>query len=191
MTLPNPSGSIFSAMPQPAVEPEHGNATVAVFGDLHHAEEAVRALERGGFDMTHLSIMARGESTERHVIGFDDKAHRERAWASWGGLWGALFASFFFIPGIGSVALGGYVVYLLVAGAVGAGVGALSGALSTMGLPDEAIIRYETALRAEKQVLVASGSEAQVEHARELLRESRAESVELHRPLEDWRGLEV
>lgn len=170
----------FTVVPQPAVEPEHGNATVAVFDDLKHAEDAVRELGRQGFDMTHLSIMARGESTERHVIGFDDPGHRERSWASWGGLWGALFASFFFIPGIGNVAFGGYLVYLMVAAAAGAGVGALSGALSTMGVPGEAILRYETALRAEKQVLVASGTEAQVEHARDILGQSRAESVELH-----------
>lgn len=181
----------LTVVPQPAVEPERGNATVAVFADLKHAEEAVRELEHEGFDMTHLSILARGQSTERHVIGFDDKAHRERSWASWGGLGGALFASIFFIPGIGNVALGGYLVYLLVAGTVGAGVGALSGALSTMGVPDDAIIRYETALRAEKQVLVASGSEAQVEHARAILSKSRAESVEVHSPQDVWRGLEI
>ena len=70
---------------------EERNATVAVSDDLQLAENAVRALEHAGFEMSHLSIIAKGMNTERHVIGFDTRIHREGHWARWGGLWGVLF----------------------------------------------------------------------------------------------------
>jgi uncharacterized membrane protein len=159
---------------------EERNAVVAVYGHLEHAENAVRTLEREGFEMSHLSIIAKGMNTERHVIGFDTHVNREGRWARWGGAWGVLFGAFFFIPGVGHVALGGYVLYLLTTGAIGAGAGALTAALSTVGIPDDAVIRYETAMKADKQVLVAHGTRIDVERAREVLAGTGAESVEMH-----------
>jgi uncharacterized membrane protein len=156
------------------------NATVAVYGDLDQAEEAVRTLERGGFEMAQLSIVARGMNEERHVIGFDTPAVRAGRWARWGGLWGVLFGAFIFLPGVGPVAVGGYLTYLLITAVVGAGFGALTASLSTIGIPADAVIRYETALRADKQLLIAHGTTADVERAREILAETAAESVEVH-----------
>jgi hypothetical protein len=60
---------------------EERNAAVAVHDDLAHAEDGGRARERAGFDMTHLSIIAKGMNTERHVIGFDSHLKREGSWA--------------------------------------------------------------------------------------------------------------
>jgi hypothetical protein len=56
--------------------------------------------------------LPKGMNTERHVIGFDTHINREGRWARWGGAWGVLFGAFFSIPGVGHVALGGYVLYL-------------------------------------------------------------------------------
>jgi uncharacterized membrane protein len=164
----------------PPLPEEERNATVAVYSDLALAEDAVRALEREGFDMSHLSIVAQGMNTERHVIGFDTHTEREGRWARWGGVWGALFGAFFFIPGVGHVAIGGYLLYLLTTGVIGAGVGALSAALSSVGIPDNAVIRYETAIKADKQLLIAHGTLIDVERAREVLVATGAESVEVH-----------
>jgi hypothetical protein len=50
---------------------EERNAAVAIYADLRDAEDGVRALADAGFDMAHLSIIAKGMSTERHVMGFD------------------------------------------------------------------------------------------------------------------------
>jgi uncharacterized membrane protein len=159
---------------------EERNSTVAVYSDLADAENAVRTLEQGGYDMTQLSIIAKGMNTERHVIGYDTHINREGRWARWGGLWGVLFGSFLFIPGLGHVAVGGYVLYLIMTGAVGAGAGAISAALTTVGVPDDAVIRYETAIKADKQLLIAHGTAHQVQHARGLLADTNAESVETH-----------
>jgi hypothetical protein len=164
----------------PPLPEDERNSAVAVYGDLSHAEDGVRALEHAGFDMTHLSIIARGMNTERHVIGFDTRANREGHWARWGGLWGVLFGAFFFIPGVGHVAFGGYLLYLLTTGAIGAGAGAISAVLSSVGVPDDAVIRYETAIKADKQLLIAHGTRIDVERARQVLVGTAAESVGLH-----------
>jgi hypothetical protein len=39
---------------------EERNATVAVYREFGDAEDGVRALEHAGFDMSHLSIIAKG-----------------------------------------------------------------------------------------------------------------------------------
>ena len=83
-----------------------------------------------------------------------------------GGLWGLLLApAVFFLPGIGLVALAGPVVAALVGGLEGAvvvgGLSALGAALTQLGLAKEKIIKYETALKAEKFVLMIHGSAAE------------------------------
>jgi hypothetical protein len=165
---------------QDALAEEQRNATVAIYGDLEDAENGVRALEHAGFEMAQLSIVARGMSEERHVIGFDTPAAREGRWARWGVLWGVLFGAFVFVPGIGQLAVGGYLLYVLMTAAVGAGAGALTAAMSTIGVPSDAVIRYETELRADKQLLIAHGTTADVERARVVLADTAAESVEVH-----------
>jgi hypothetical protein len=83
-------------------------------------------------------------------------------------------------PGPGHVAVAGYVLYLILTGAVGAGAGAIRAALTTVGVPDDAVIRYETAIKAGKQLLIAHETAHQVQHARGLLTSTNAESVETH-----------
>ncbi|MDO9410876.1 DUF1269 domain-containing protein [Patulibacter sp.] len=160
--------------------PEQQNATVAVYADLQHAEDGVRALEAAGFDMTQLSIVARGEQTERHVIGFDDRRHREQTWAGWGALWGVLFGAFFFVPGIGNVAFGGWLLFSIVGGALGAGMGAITAALASVGVPDDASLRYVTAIKADKQLVVAHGTADDIAFAHRVLDGGDAETVESH-----------
>lgn len=162
------------------VPPAQQNATVAVYTDLKHAEDGVRALEAAGFDMTQLSIVARGERTERHVIGFDDHRHREETWAGWGALWGVLFGAFFVVPGVGTVAFGGWLLYAMIGGAVGAGIGALGGALTSISIPDDAVIRYVTAIKADKQLVIAHGTPADIDFAQRVLADGDAETVESH-----------
>ena len=47
----------------------HQNAVVAVFTRHQDAEEAVRKLASGGFDMTHYSIVGQGFHSEEKVVG--------------------------------------------------------------------------------------------------------------------------
>jgi hypothetical protein len=57
---------------------------------------------------------------------------------------------------------------------------ATGAALTTVGIPDDAIIRYGSAIKADKQLLIAHGTTADVERARDILAATNAESVEVH-----------
>jgi len=82
------------------------NAVVAVYETHTKAEEAVKELQRSGFDMKNISIVGKDYHTEEHVVGYYNTGDRMKYWgkqgAFWGGIWGMLFgAAFFAIPGIG------------------------------------------------------------------------------------------
>ncbi|MEQ9409807.1 MAG: general stress protein [Fuerstiella sp.] len=88
-------------------------SAVAVFHTHPKAEEAVRELQKSGFDMTQLSIVGRDYHTDEHVVGYYNAGDRMKYWgktgAIWGGFWSMLFGSAFFaIPGVGSVLVAGF-----------------------------------------------------------------------------------
>lgn len=117
---------------------------------------------------------------ERHIIGFETPANHTARWAKWGGLWGWVFGAFFFIPGIGHVAFGGYLLYLLVTTGIGAAGGALGGALSSVGIPKDGIPKYEADLRADRFLVIAHGTPSEVERARELLAQTSHDRLDHH-----------
>ena len=76
------------------------------------AETAVKELQKSGFDMKKLSIIGRDYHTDEHVIGYYNAGDRMKYWgklgAFWGGFWGLLFGSaFFLIPGVGPLLFAG------------------------------------------------------------------------------------
>ena len=92
------------------------NSVVAVFQSHDQAEEAVRELQKDGFDMKKLSIVGKDVHTEEHVVGYYTAGDRMTYWggmgafwgAFWGGMWAMLFGSaYFMIPGIGPILVAG------------------------------------------------------------------------------------
>ncbi len=164
------------------------NAIVAIFDTHSLAEDTVRELQRSGFDMKKLSIVGKGYHTEEHPIGFYTTGDRVKYWGSsgalWGGLWGMLFgAAFFWIPGIGPLAIGGPLVAILVGALEGAavvgGLSALGGALASIGMSKDSIIRFETAIKADKYVVIAHGDANEVAKARGIMERVKATSLEV------------
>ncbi len=168
---------------------------VAVFDRHEDAEKAIRDLQHGGFDMKKLSIVGRDYHTEEHAVGFYTTGDRVKYWgkngAFWGSIFGILFApAFFFIPGIGPILTGGIIGSMImgtvegaaVGAALGGGTTALAAALSGLGVPDDSVIQYEAALKANKFLLVASGSPADVEKARAILAGTAMGQVQVHTP---------
>jgi hypothetical protein len=130
------------------------NAVVAIYNTHTEAEEAVRELQRSGFDMTQLSIVGKDYHTEDHVVGYYTTGDRMKAWGKMGALEGA-------------VVVGG-------ASALGAG-------LASMGIPRDSIVKYETAIKADKFLLLAHGTPEQVGRAKSILeRTSTAEAAAVH-----------
>jgi hypothetical protein len=123
------------------------------------------------------------------VLGFYNAGDRVKFWgklgAFWGGMWGLLFSSaLLVIPVVGHVIVLGALASALVSGAAGAavtgGLTALGAALYSIGIPTDSIVTYETALKADKFLLVVHGAPEEVLRARDLLGKLGAVSVDTH-----------
>ena len=168
---------------------------VAVFDRHEDAEKAIRELQQGGFDMKKLSIVGRDYHTEEHAVGFYNAGDRVRHWGKHGAFWGSIFGlifapAFFWIPGIGPILTGGLIGSLLmgaiegaaVGAAIGGGTTALAAALAGLGIPKDSVIRYESDLKANKFLLIASGTADEVQRARGLLVGLATGQVHVHTP---------
>jgi uncharacterized membrane protein len=162
---------------------------VALYDQHTQAENAVKALQRAGFDMKKISIIGKDYETQEHVIGFLNAGDRARIFgkygAFWGGLMGILFGSaLIFIPILGHIVILGPLAAMLVSGVEGAvavgGLSALAGALMSIGIPKDSVLRYETALKANKFALVVHGDSQEIARARDLLKSSGLSSFDDH-----------
>ncbi len=165
------------------------NSVVAVFESHDQAEDAVRELQKDGFDMKKLSIVGKDYHTQEHVVGYYNTGDRMLYWgklgAFWGGLWGMLFGSaFFWVPGIGQLLVAGplvmWIVGALEEAAVVGGLSALGAALYSIGIPKNSVVQYETEVKSGKLLLVAHGTSDEVERARDLLRQTQAKTATVH-----------
>ena len=154
------------------------NSPFYVFHTHAEAEQAIQWLRRADFDVKKLSLIGKGYHTEEHPVGFYTAADRIKTWggvgAFWGGIWGLLLApAVFFLPGIGLMAMAGPVVAELVAALEGAavigGASALGAALSQLGASKEQAIKYETALKADKYILMVHGNTEELAQARAVM----------------------
>ena len=165
------------------------NSVVAIYNTHTEAESAVKELQRAGFDMKKLSIVGKDYRTEEHVVGYYTAGSRMKYWgklgAFWGGLWGLLFgAAFFWIPGIGPLLVGGPLVASIIGALEGAalvgGLSALGAGLYSLGIPKNSILKYETAIKTDKFLLVAHGTGEEVARAKEILQGTKAAEVAVH-----------
>jgi len=105
--------------------------------------------------------------------------------AFWGGFWGLLLGwAFFAIPGIGPVLVAGPLLTWIVAALEGAvavgGLSAIGAGLYSIGIPKNSVLQYETALKADKFLLLAHGTADEVTKARDILRTTQPEQVDVH-----------
>jgi hypothetical protein len=165
------------------------NSVVAVFRSHTEADDAVKDLQRGGVNMHHLSVVGKGYHTDEHPVGYYNTGDRMRYWgkvgAFWGGFWGLLFGSaFFMIPGLGPILAAGPVVAWIVAGLENAvvvgGISALGAGLFSMGIPKDSIVKYEAALKTDQFLLIVHGTAEEVENAKEIIKSTHPASLEVH-----------
>jgi hypothetical protein len=165
------------------------NSIVAIYPSHTAAEAAVKELQQSGFDMKKLSIVGRDYHTDEHVVGYYNVGDRMKKWggigAFWGWIWGLLFGSaLFVIPGIGPLLIAGPLVGWIVAALEGAvvvgGLSAIGAGLVSLGIPKDSILKYETALKTDKFVVVAHGSADEISRAKDILSDTDAESLEHH-----------
>ena len=165
------------------------NSVVAVYRTHSEADQAVKELQRGGVDMHKLSIVGKGYHTDEHAVGYYNTGDRMKYWgkvgAFWGGFWGLLFGSaFFMIPGLGPILAAGPVVAWIVgaleSAAVVGGLSALGAGLYSMGIPKDSIVKYETALKTDQFLLIAHGTSAEVAKAKDIIESTNPAYCTLH-----------
>jgi hypothetical protein len=165
------------------------NSVVAIYETHSQAEEAVKALQKSGFDIKKISIVGKDFHTDEHVVGYYNAGDRMKYWgkmgAFWGGIWGLLFgAAFFVIPGLGPIIVAGPLVAWIVGALEGAvvvgGLSALGAGLYSIGIPKDSVMQYETALKSDQFLLVAHGTAEEVAQARDILHTTQPTAVRLH-----------
>lgn len=165
------------------------NSVVAIYETHTQAEEAVKELQRSGFDMKKMSIVGKDYHTDEHVVGYYNAGDRMKYWGKlggfWGGIWGMLFgAAFFAIPGIGPVLVAGPLVAWIIGALEGAvvvgGLSAVGAGLYSIGIPKNSIVTYEVALKSDKFLLLAHGTADEVAKARDIMKTTHPVEVSVH-----------
>ena len=165
------------------------NAVIAVYDTHAAAEEAVKEVQKSGFDMKKLSVVGKDYHTDERVVGYYNAGDRMKYWgkwgAFWGGFWGLLFGSaFFWVPPIGPVLVGGPLVASIVAGLENAlvvgGLSAVGAGLYSIGIPKDSIVTYESAIKAGQYLVVVHGTSAEAAKAGNILSTLRSAYVADH-----------
>jgi hypothetical protein len=165
------------------------NSVVGVYPTHAEADQAVKELQRGGVNMRTLSVVGRGYHTDEQVVGYYNIGDRMKYWGKagtfWGGFWGLLFGSaFFMIPGLGPILVAGpmvaWIVGALESAVVIGGLSALGAGLYSIGIPKDSIVKYETALQTDQFLLIAHGTAAEVARAMDIIEATHPVQYELH-----------
>jgi hypothetical protein len=158
---------------------------VAIYKSHLEAEAAVKQLQQFGVDMKTLSIVGRDYHSDEAVLGYYKAADRMKYWGKWGGIWGLVFGSaFFLVPGVGPLLVAGPLLSAIIAGVHGAvlvgSFSAIGAGLYSLGIPQNTILRYETELKGGKFIVIAHIPLLESERTRKIIIETSPEYVEEH-----------
>jgi uncharacterized protein (TIGR02271 family) len=158
---------------------------IGTFPTRREAEQALHELERSGFPMDKVSVIARDDRTDRlaganvsEPVGnkADDGAKTGAvSGGALGGLTGLLVGlGVLAIPGIGPVMLAGAGATVLATAlsgtAIGAAAGGLLGALVGLGIPEKEAKVYSDRVSRGDYLVMVQGTDADVQHAEQVLK---------------------
>ncbi len=165
------------------------NSCIGIYNNHIEAEDGIEELQRAGFGMKKLSIVGKGYHTEEHAAGFCNTTDNVKFWGKAGAFWGRCGVSYSSGPFsgfrvIGHLIAAGPLVSTILAGPEGAaaigGLSALGAAFYSMGIPQSRIVIYETALKAEKFLLIVHGTPNEITRAKEMLSTNPGAQVQAH-----------
>lgn len=158
---------------------------VGVFSSRQDAESAIDELNRAGFPMNKVSIIARDADRQGDIAGVDvtdrvgNKADEgATAGALTGGTLGGLTGLLvglgaLAIPGVGPVMLAGELATVLATtvagGAIGAAAGGLAGALMGLGIPEERARSYSDRVERGDYLVIVNGTDEEIDIAEAIL----------------------
>jgi len=168
---------------------KHRNAVIAVYKSHGDAEACIQELQHSGFDMKQLSIIGRDYHTDEHVAGYYNTGDRvdtgelkvpsgeacgagSLARPSW-----SFLAS---VPWCSPGPVVGWIIGALEGAVVVGGLSALGACLYSQGIPKNSVLKFETALRTGKFIVIAHGTAEEADHARAVMDRSPAEASEQH-----------
>ena len=194
---PIPPGKSENSMTDATTYPA---AAIGTFDSHVDADAAIKQLGLAGFDITQLSVVGKGYHVDEQVTGFYNKADRIRLWGTRGAFWGALWALFFggifvTVPLVGPVVALGYVglaaIGVLEGAVVVGGVSAISAALYGIGIPQDSVLQYETAIKTDAYLVMAHDTPSRIAEARKILEAAGAARVDVHEDLSPANSGEV
>jgi hypothetical protein len=168
---------------------DQANTIIAVYTPHEDADKAVQALAAAGIGVKNISVVGKGYHTEEKVMGFYNMGDRIQMWGSrgalWGGLWGLLFGGVFMVvPVFGQVVVLGYLATAVISALEGAlvigSLSALGGAISSIGVPEDSVVCYETDVKADSFLVMAHGSAEEIEKARSVLSQSDPSRLDVY-----------
>ena len=176
------------------------DTVIAVFPDHEAAEKAIRSLTDAGFQMKNLSVVGKGYHTEEKVLGFYNAGDRIKLWGSrgafWGGFWGLfLGGAVLTIPVVGHVIILGSIAATVVAAMEGAvvvgGLSGLAAALYGLGIPEDSVIEYETAVKADGFIVMAHGAADEIGRAKLILEDNNPFRLNVHSAISDKASIDL
>lgn len=165
------------------------HAVVGIFDSHSLAENSVRELQRNGMDLKKTSILGSDQFSNNRVAGAYHMGDRMMYYGERGAFWGGLGAlllgaGFFWVPGIGPLLIAGPLVTIVVgaieAAAVVGGLSALGAILVSVGIPEDHVHHYETAVKAGKYILIFHGSAEEIQKTHKILDLAKAEKTEMY-----------
>ncbi|WP_225885273.1 general stress protein [Leptolyngbya sp. KIOST-1] len=176
---------------------------VGIFPDRPRTASALQALSDSGFDLGHVSVIAKDSQRQTAIAGVKVK-DEESNQADTGGAMGALTGGVLggvtgllvglgtlVIPGIGPALLAGEaatVMATLVGGAAGAAAGGLVGALIGMGIPEHRAKRYRDRVAQGDYLVMLTDTEPEIARAERTLKAAGIEDWGVYQPPEETSG---
>ena len=149
-------------------------SVIGVYGSHEKALSALSELQKSGYPIRHLSIIGKADIKDRH-IHVKEKDTVEKAILSIGTAGGAVLGiltsiGVFAIPGFGLLYGAGAFVGICAGLELGFMTGGIGVILTTIIGVDKSIAhRYEKYLNEDKFLVLAQGTEKQVDHAKQIM----------------------
>jgi len=162
---------------------------VAFYTTSQVIEQALQALQSADVDLAGVSVIGRGYQHESQAAGFylcaGEQHYLGEQAAFWKHVWLVLpDTAFFYLPGGGSLVVGGKMVGMIARGMAGTDIAegfSIAGAAFYMaGIPRRYINEYEQMIAAGQLMLLVQGSRQEIEYACTILH-SEKQQITVHR----------
>lgn len=168
---------------------QYNSRAVGTFSSRQEAEDALNELQRSGFSMDRVSVIARDTDQRDEMAGASVNKQsgaqaREGAGSgavagtTLGGIGGLLVGlGTLTIPGVGPFLAAGTIATTFAGAGIGAASGGLIGALTNLGISKDRAKTYSERVSQGGQLVIVDGREDEIR---------RAESILNNRGIQDW-----